>query len=250
MKESTRAGEEQIVERETVPRMFDRIAFRYDQLNRLLSLGLDMRWRKLVARHLATPSGQRIVDLATGTGDQILAILEASDRVDQAVGFDLAEEMLALGRAKIDRLGLTDRVTLDTGDACAIPSPDDTFDAATMAFGIRNVPDVSLCLREMRRVLRSGGRALILEFSLPRNRFLRLCHRGYLRHVLPRVGGCLSGDFKAYRYLNRTIESFPYGEAFCDLMREAGFGDVTAHPLNGGIVTLYVGSIPAGDATP
>lgn len=227
---------------DSVAGMFDRIAFRYDTLNRLLSFGLDMRWRKRLARHLPPRHGQRILDLATGTGDQLLAVFEATDRVDQGVGMDLAEEMLALGREKVRRRARSDTITLETGDACAIPSPAGSFDAATISFGIRNVPDVGRCLREIHRVLRPESRALVLEFSLPRNRLLLACHLFYLRHVLPRIGRWLSGDVEAYRYLNRTIEAFPFGEAFCRLMRDAGFIDVQAHPLSGGLVTLYVGS--------
>ena len=233
-----------------VPRMFDRIAFRYDTLNRLLSLGLDLRWRRRVARHLGPGPGQRLLDLATGTGDQILAVLGACDRVHEAVGIDLAEDMLRRGREKIARTPWRDRVRLKTGDACRIPEPDAAFDAVTMAFGIRNVPDVDACLREMARVLKPGGRALVLEFSLPRNRLLRAAHLFYLRHVLPRVGGWLSGDREAYRYLNRTIEAFPYGRAFCQRMHRAGFMAVTAHPFSGGIVTLYAGCLDKGAAGP
>lgn len=235
-------------EKNAVPRMFDRIAFRYDRLNRILSLGLDQRWRRRVARHLPDRPALRLLDLATGTADQLLAMV-GDARVECGVGMDLAEEMLVIGRAKLDRLGLQDQVTLETGDACAIPAADGSFDAVTISFGIRNVPDVDLALREMRRVLSDGGRALVLEFSLPEGRILRGCHRFYLRHVLPRIGGWLSGDRDAYRYLNQTIESFPYGEAFCALMREAGFTRVNAHPLSGGIVTLYVGHSEPGAGT-
>jgi demethylmenaquinone methyltransferase/2-methoxy-6-polyprenyl-1,4-benzoquinol methylase len=230
--------------------MFDRIAFRYDTLNRILSLGLDRRWRRRVARYLPRVADLRVLDLATGTGDQLLAFVAENKEVAQAVGMDLAEEMLVLGRAKIEGLGLQEKVTLSTGDACALPVPDATFHAASISFGIRNVPDVPRCLREMHRVLRPGGRALVLEFSLPPNRALRAAHLFYLRHVLPRVGGWLSGDHAAYRYLNRTIESFPYGEAFCERLRDAGFDTVEAYPMNGGIVTLYVGERGPGETAP
>lgn len=221
--------------------MFDRIAPRYDVLNRLLSGRRDVAWRRRLARCLAGRRGVRLLDLATGTGDQILHLLDAGADLSEAVGMDMAEQMLARGRAKIAARGLADRVHLQTGDATQIPAVDAAFDAVTIAFGIRNVGDVTGALREMRRVLRPGGRALVLEFSLPANALMRAGYTFYLRHLLPILGGLLSGDAAAYRYLNRTIEAFPYGDAFCALMREAGFAEVSATPLTWGVATLYQG---------
>lgn len=217
--------------------MFDRIAPRYDLLNHLLSARRDVAWRKRMARHLPDGSGLMLLDLATGTGDQIFSILESTDRVKNAVGLDLSERMLEIGRGKIHGRN----VELKNGDATAIPLVDNKFDVVTISFGIRNVIDVPGALREMRRVLKPGGRTLILECSLPRWRLLRGLYLFYLRHVLPRFGGWISGDAEAYRYLNVTIESFPKGEAFCDLMRSAGFKNVRAFPLSLGVAAIYQG---------
>lgn len=221
--------------------MFDRISPRYDRLNRVISAGLDRRWRSEVARRLPAREGLRVLDLATGTGDQLLALC-ASPRVADAVGLDLAEQMLAIAQRKVADRGVRARVGV--GDAMAIPEPDASFDAATIAFGIRNVTDVPAALREMRRVLRPGGRALILESSRPGNALMRFGHLLYIRHVMPRLAGWLSGDREAYRYLNVTMEQFPSGAAFCALLRAAGFVGCVALPRCGGAVTIYQGDVP------
>lgn len=221
--------------------MFDRIAHRYDLLNRLLSLGQDVVWRNRVARCLPEKSGQHILDLATGTGDQLISIFSKSGRAASGIGIDMAENMLALGRSKLKKRRLDSSVKLQTGDATAIPFPENTFDAVTISFGIRNVTNVPHSLREMRRVLQPGGRVIILEFSLPKNRLLRRFYLFYFRHILPRIGGLISGDSYAYRYLNETVETFPYGDEFCDLLREAGFEAVKMTPLTFGIATIYQG---------
>lgn len=225
--------------------MFDRIAPRYDLLNRLLSGRRDVAWRRRLAACLPAGEALRLLDLATGTGDQILHLLDAGAALGPAVGMDMSEGMLAQGREKVARRGLSSRITLRMGDATDIPSPADAFDAVTITFGIRNVGDVPRALSEMHRVLRPGGRALVLEFSLPGNPVVRAGYTLYLRHLLPLFGGLLSGDAAAYRYLNRTIEAFPYGEAFCALMRDAGFTAVSALPLTFGVATLYRGDKPA-----
>lgn len=224
--------------------MFDRIAPRYDLLNRVLSLRRDVAWRRRLARSLTGRENLRLLDLATGTGDQILHLLDAGAPIASAVGIDMAPEMLVQGREKIARRGLAERVSLQEGDATCLPFLDGSFDVATIAFGIRNVGDVPGALREMRRILRTRGRALVLEFSLPEGPRTRAAYITYLRHLLPVIGGWISGDAAAYRYLNRTIEAFPSGEAFCRLMREAGFVDVQAEPLTLGVATLYKGDIP------
>jgi len=221
--------------------MFDRIAPRYDLLNRLLSLGQDVRWRRSLARHLPPGDGLRLLDLATGTADQILMLLDRTSAIREAVGLDMAEAMLEQGRRKLNRRGLSGLVRLQQGDAAHLPFGDGGFDVITMSFGIRNVSDVSGALREMRRVLKPGGRALILEFSLPAWKPARALYLGYFRNVLPRIGGWISGDRQAYRYLNRTVESFPYGEEFLTLMRRAGFTGLRLHPLTFGIATIYQG---------
>ncbi|MCC6142634.1 MAG: bifunctional demethylmenaquinone methyltransferase/2-methoxy-6-polyprenyl-1,4-benzoquinol methylase UbiE [Candidatus Hydrogenedentes bacterium] len=231
--------------RERVDRMFDRIAHRYDLLNRLLSFGRDIAWRKRMARHLPAHKSLNILDLATGTADVLLFLHSQEPRVARGVGVDPSAGMLHFGKRKIQKAGLDTRFRLVRGDGQALPLPRDTFDAVTIAFGIRNVADVARGLREMHRILRPGGRALILEFSLPGNALVRWGYLFYFRHVLPRIGGLISGDFYAYRYLNATVETFPYGDAFAALMREAGFQDVEAHRLSFGIATLYQGDKPS-----
>jgi len=222
--------------------MFDRIAHRYDFLNRVLSMGIDVGWRRKMAAFLPGRGKQHVLDLATGTGDQLLALCAATDRVERGVGLDMAEKMLAIGRRKIARAGLDHKLTLAAGDAGDIPFPAESFDAVTITFGIRNLEDVEYALKEMWRVLKKGGRVLILEFSLPENGVMRGVYLLYLRRILPAVGGWVSGDRKAYRYLNRTVEQFPYGEAFCRLLRHAGFVAVRQHPLTWGIASIYTGT--------
>lgn len=221
--------------------MFDRIAHRYDLLNRLLSFGRDVAWRRRMAHRLPDAHRLRILDLATGTADVLLFLDAQSGRVARGVGVDMSAGMLAEGREKVMRAGSAHTLALVRGDATSIPLASGTFDVVTIAFGVRNVVDVDVALREMRRVLRPGGRALVLEFSLPRNPLIRIPYLFYFRHILPRVGGLISGDAGAYRYLNRTVETFPYGEAFCAVMTAAGFDRVNAEPLTFGVATLYVG---------
>lgn len=221
--------------------MFDRIAHRYDLLNRLLSFGQDVVWRKKVARHLPQTNNLHILDIATGTGDLLLSLYRESSRVSSGIGIDMAEKMLAVGEQKLARRKLDGSLSLQKGDAMNIPFAEETFDAVSIAFGIRNVENVEKALREMHRVLKPGGRALILEFSLPGNRVIRRLYLFYFRHILPRIGGFISGDSYAYRYLNRTVETFPYGENFCNLMRRTGFRQVHFTPLTLGIATIYRG---------
>jgi demethylmenaquinone methyltransferase/2-methoxy-6-polyprenyl-1,4-benzoquinol methylase len=221
--------------------MFDRIAGRYDLLNRLLSGGTDVAWRRRMAKHMPNGENLRLLDLATGTGDVLLAMHKQCPRVQSGVGMDLSGGMLAVGRRKIVERGLAESLRMVRADAVTLGARKDSFDAATIAFGIRNVPNVPRGLSEMHRVLKPGGRVLILEFSIPGNALLRAPYLFYFRHILPVIGGIISGDRTAYKYLNQTVEAFPYGEAFCDLMRNAGFRDVQAFPLTFGIATLYQG---------
>jgi len=220
-------------------RMFDRIADTYDIVNRLLSFGLDVRWRKKVNELLPQKDNIRLLDLATGTADQVLLLCNINENISDAIGMDLSEGMLEIGKDKVKKSNLTKIIQLQKGDAVNIPADEGGFDAITISFGIRNVPDVPKSMREMHRVLSVGGKALILEFSLPKNPVIRWGHLFYLRYILPLVGGLVSGDFQAYRYLNTSIEAFPYGEEFCTMLRDAGFTTVTSHPVSFGIATIY-----------
>jgi demethylmenaquinone methyltransferase/2-methoxy-6-polyprenyl-1,4-benzoquinol methylase len=237
------ADQTPVPSRDDAWRMFDRIAHRYDLLNRVLSMRRDVAWRKRLARLLPDRPDLRVLDLATGTGDVLLALVRACGRVHDGVGVDMAGKMLSIGRRKIDAAGLGGRLRMVRGDATCLAIHDGGFDAVTIAFGIRNVIDVPRALREMRRVLKPGGRALVLEFALPRNALFRALYLAYFRHVLPRIGGVVSGDAQAYRYLNATVETFPYGEAFRGLMRDAGFTNVHAHSLSFGIAMIYQGDV-------
>jgi demethylmenaquinone methyltransferase/2-methoxy-6-polyprenyl-1,4-benzoquinol methylase len=222
-------------------RMFDRIAGRYDLLNHLLSLGQDIRWRKKVVRFMIDKNDQYILDLATGTGDQLLYMFSCSDRVNRAVGIDLAIKMLEKGREKIKKKQLDDLIVLKEGDVEDIQYSDNTFDAVTISFGIRNVKHVDQSLSEMFRVLKPGGRAIILEFSIPSNILMRGIYLLYFRYLLPFIGSIISGDGYAYRYLNETVEDFPYGEAFSELLKASGFNNVSMYLLTFGIATIYCG---------
>lgn len=221
--------------------MFDRIAPSYDLLNRVISFRRDVAWRRRLARHLPSNKNQRVLDLATGTADVLIGLSKDCINVESGVGLDMSVNMLRLGKDKVAELNLTHKLNLMRGDACSLAVGDESFDAVTMAFGIRNVPDVGAALREIHRVLKPGGRALILEFSLPANRWIRRFYLMYFRHVLPRIGGLVSGDGSAYRYLNQTVEDFPHGQAFANLMREAGFREIDLYPLTFGVATLYQG---------
>ena len=217
--------------------IFNRIAKSYDSVNRILSFGLDVGWRNKVGALLPHGRNLRLLDLATGTADQVIMLCDLNQNIESAVGMDLSEEMLDIGRTKISRFN--GKIRLETGDAVSLPIKDAQYDAITISFGIRNVDDPLVSMREMYRVLNDGGKALILEFSLPKNPMIRLGHLFYLRWVLPLVGGLISGDYAAYKYLNTSIEEFPYGDAFCELLSEAGFEKVRAHPLTYGIETIY-----------
>lgn len=221
-----------------VSQMFNAISPAYDFVNRVLSFGIDARWRKRVNQHLPNHSNLEVIDLATGTCDQILSVMK-SQKVDSAVGIDLAEEMLNKGREKVARSPFHTQIDLKLASALEIPEEDASFDCATMSFGIRNVQ--GNCLPEILRVLKPGGKALILEFSTPQNRLVRSLHFLYLRKILPTIGGLISKKKSAYRYLNETIEAFPSGEQFLSMMREAGFTSAVAYPMTFGVATLYVG---------
>lgn len=227
--------------RQRVWMMFDRIAYRYDLLNHLLSIRQDIIWRKKVSKHLKNIPDQHVLDLATGTADLLLTVYQQNPLVKTGIGIDLAEKMLQIGKQKIVGRNLDGCLSLKIGDVMNIPFPGNSFDAVMIAFGIRNVVDVQKSLAEMYRVLKEGGRTIILEFSLPQNRMIRSIYLFYFRKVLPKIGALISGDADAYQYLNETVEDFPYGDDFCDLMLKAGFKQIRSTPLTFGIATIYQG---------
>lgn len=223
--------------------MFDRIARRYDLLNRLLSAGTDVRWRRACVDLLELDRPARVLDLCTGTADLLVESL-GRHAGHRGAGVDLSEQMLRRGVAKLRRRGLTGRAGLAAGDAEALPLASSSFDAATIGFGIRNVGDPAAALAEIRRVLRPGGRLVVLEFSLPRG-WLGTLYRRYFRGVLPRIGALVSGDPAAYSYLPASVERFPTPEAFAALMERSGFVSVRWRLLSGGIACLHRGERPA-----
>ncbi len=220
-------------------RMFDAIAARYDCLNRLISLGTDRSWRRAAVRALAPPKGACVLDLATGTGDLAIAVAQRYPTT-RLLGVDPSRGMLAVGRDKIARLGLQDRIDLVEGDACELTFADGSFDAACMAFGIRNVPERARALREIRRVLRPGARFVVLELSEPRDGLLAPIARFHVHRVVPWVGATLSGA-PEYRHLERSIAAFPTAVGFAEELAAAGFLVTAVARLGFGAVQLHVG---------
>lgn len=223
--------------------MFDRIAHRYDLLNRMISFGLDRRWRTKLLRALGDlGEGDEVLDVATGTADVALDIARRIENV-QVTGLDPSVGMLKVGREKVARASLNARISLVEGDAQAMPFEDDRFAASCISFGIRNVPDRLLGLREMVRVTRPGGRVVVLELSEPRRGLMAPFARFHIHTVVPFVGSLLSGD-REYRYLAQSIAEFPPAEEFRQRMSEAGLVKVFASPMIFGVAYLYVGTVP------
>jgi demethylmenaquinone methyltransferase / 2-methoxy-6-polyprenyl-1,4-benzoquinol methylase len=218
--------------------MFDRIAARYDAMNRVLSFGLDRGWRRRAVRALRLGDRPRVLDLATGTGDLAIDIARMHPRAE-VIGLDPSPRMLAVAQAKLARRRLDDRVTLVRGDAQHLPYASCEMDAATIAFGIRNVPDRLAALREMARVVRPGGRICVLELGEPRRGLLARAARFHTRYVVPRLGALLSGA-REYRYLQNSIAAFPPSGEFARLMERAGLHVIDVVPLTFGVCTLYV----------
>ncbi len=210
--------------------LFNQIAPRYDLLNRLLSFGQDQFWRRKVVDYLPERSDLRVLDIATGTADLALMMVQKSRQVTHVTGVDMAVQMLRLGQDKIEKAGFSACIELQPGDAHKLAFQDDSFDVVTVAFGLRNMPRRDQALSEMMRVLRPGGRLIILEFSMPKNPLIRGLYLLYFRYVLPRIGGFISGDYEAYRYLNQSVETFSSRE----------IDHMTAHRLCFGVATIYV----------
>jgi demethylmenaquinone methyltransferase/2-methoxy-6-polyprenyl-1,4-benzoquinol methylase len=222
--------------------MFDRIAPRYDLLNRVLSAGTDVRWRRRAVDFLEIPPPYRVLDLCTGTADLLIEALGRDPR-NAGLGLDLSLGMLERGRAKLARAGYHDRAAVVSADGEQLPLAAGHFDVALVAFGIRNVSEPVTAMREVRRSLRPGGRFVVLDFSMPRGVF-GMAYRFYFRRVLPLVGGLVSGDGSAYAYLPASVARFPRPDAFAGLMGEAGFVDVRWRLLTGGIACLHRGDNP------
>lgn len=221
--------------------MFARIARRYDVANRLLSGGMDVWWRRCLVRRVFQQSPKDVLDLATGSGDVAFALSDRLRKNTSILGMDFCQPMLDQAEHKKHESGRFANVSFRPGDGLALPLADASFDAVTISFGLRNLADRDRGLREIRRVLRPNGSLYILEFSQP-YRWFRPFYLFYLRRILPRVAGWVTGDRKAYDYLNESIESFPGRAALAEEIRTAGFSTVSAQPMTFGIVALHAAS--------
>ena len=224
-----------------VRQMFDDIAHRYDLLNRLLSFGIDRRWRRFAVSQLSIPKNGRVLDIATGTCDVALEVAEQTDPSVTIVGEDFTQGMLVHGQVKLNASPHGQRIMLVNAPCEEIPHPDETFDGITIAFGIRNVVDRAAGLSEMYRVLKPGGRAVILEFSNPRSQLFRKIYYFYFQKILPTIGGLISKKRSAYQYLPDSVLEFPCQEDFSRMMSDAGFQRVQHCDLTFGISTVYLG---------
>ena len=218
--------------------MFDRISPKYDTLNHLLSFNIDKTWRKKTAKAVAKSQPQTILDLATGTADLAIALAKQNPQV-HIIGVDISENMLAIGKEKIKKQGLENQVDLRLGDAAALPFEERSFDAITVAFGVRNFEDLQQGLSEICRVLKPNGRVYILEFSMPKKFPIKLTYQLYFKHILPKIGKLVSKDDWAYSYLPESVERFPKPPAFLQTLNDNGLYEATARSLTWGIATLY-----------
>lgn len=226
--------------KEQVAQMFDNIAHKYDFLNHFLSMNIDKAWRKKAIRLVAESNPQKILDIATGTGD--LAIKTAQTiTVKHITGIDISKGMLELGKEKVKKAGLSDTIHFELGDAENILFPDNTFDAAMVSFGVRNFENLDKGLSEIHRVLQKGGRLVVLEFSQPTAFPVKQLYRFYSYKILPVFGRLFSRDTRAYTYLPESVEAFPFATAFTDRMAKAGFVDNKQEKLSFGIATIYLG---------
>jgi len=229
-----------VAKKEQVADMFNKIAFRYDFLNRFLSAGIDRGWRKKAIAELYPLKPQIILDVATGTADMPILMMNLLNP-ERIIGIDISTGMLELGNIKLKKFRLTNRITLQTGDAEAIHFPDGSFNAVTVSFGVRNFQDLEKGLSEMLRVMTAGGKLVILEFSRPKNGIFLPFYKTYLRFIAPRIGKIVAGNLDAYKYLNDSVNAFPEGSLFTDIMKKAGYRDTYFKKLSLGICTIYCG---------
>ena len=225
--------------KEQVAAMFNAISPKYDALNRILSAGIDQSWRRKTLREIRATGALNLLDVATGTADLALALAKGIPG-SRVVGVDISAGMLEVGRSKVRARDLEGRVRLDLGDGEQLPYEESSFDAVTVAFGVRNFENLEQGLRDMRRVLQPGGTLAVLEFSQPTAWPLRSLYLLYFKNILPRIGRMVSKDASAYTYLPNSVQAFPYGEAFAAKLREAGFKSVRIRPLTFGIASLYL----------
>jgi demethylmenaquinone methyltransferase/2-methoxy-6-polyprenyl-1,4-benzoquinol methylase len=227
--------------KEKVQQMFDNIAPTYDRLNHLMSMNVDKLWRRHALKEIVDGTPQRILDVACGTGDSTISIARAAAEGTKVTGADISEGMMALVMEKVRKAGVGDRIDLQVADGEALPYGEGTFDRVTCAFGIRNFEHKEKGLAEFQRVLKPGGKAVILELSVPQNRVIRWVYDLYFLHILPWVGGSISGDKAAYKYLPASVHNFPAPNDFCAMMEAAGFRSVRCKTFTLGLCRMFVG---------
>lgn len=222
-----------------VAAMFNSIAPRYDLLNHLLSLGIDRVWRRRLVKRLLAINPGLVLDVATGTADLAIGLAKNNDRV-RVVGIDISESMIGIGKEKVTKRKLAQRIDLVHASALRIPFPDNHFDAAMVAFGVRNFEDLMTGLKEICRVLKPGSELGVLEFSMPKGWPLNALYRFYFRKLLPRVGGLISGNSDAYSYLPESVVTFPEGDSFAAILLQCGFKNVEIKKQTFGVATIYL----------
>jgi demethylmenaquinone methyltransferase/2-methoxy-6-polyprenyl-1,4-benzoquinol methylase len=227
--------------KQQVAAMFDKIAFRYDFLNRFLSVGIDVSWRKKAIKQLQSLHPQNILDVATGTGD-VAILTQKLLHPKKITGIDISQGMLDIGRKKIEKLGLQNEIELVKGDSETIAFPDNTFDAITVAFGVRNYQNLEKGLSEMLRVLKPGGKLVVLEFSRPKQFIFKAVYNMYMNTIAPGFGKLIAKNKDAYQYLNDSVQRFPEGEAFIDILKNVGYSSTYSKILTLGICSIYCGS--------
>lgn len=223
--------------KEQVAQMFDNISEDYDGLNRVISLGIDVSWRKKVVKLVGENNPQQILDIATGTGD--LALMMSELNPEKIVGLDISEGMLQVGRQKIAKANLSNKIKMIVGDSENIPFPDNTFDAITVSFGVRNFENLDKGLTEILRVLKPGGKFVILETSNPTKFPFKQGYKLYTNYILPIIGKLFSKDKVAYSYLSETANSFPFGKAFNNILQKNGFKNAKNIPVTFGVASIY-----------
>lgn len=233
-----------MAKKEVVKDIFNDIAPKYDLLNHLLSMNIDKGWRRKAMQYIGEKEKGHLLDVACGTGDFSIAASRAG--VKEVTGIDISANMVEIGRKKVHELGLDGRVDLRSGDSEEMEFEDGSFDVVTVAFGVRNFEHLELGLKEMQRVLRPGGKVIILEFSMPEHFPMRQLYRFYFRYILPTLGGWISGNKGAYTYLPESVMKFPQGQAFLNIMKNCGFEESMQRKLSFGIASLYVGKKAKG----
>lgn len=231
-----------MAKKEVVKDIFNDIAPKYDLLNHLLSMNIDKGWRRKAMRYIGENEKGHLLDVACGTGDFSIAALRAGVR--KVTGIDISKNMVEVGRKKIAEAGLSSVIDLRTGDSEKMEFTEGEFDVVTVAFGVRNFEHLELGLKEMQRVLKPGGKAIILEFSMPEHFPMKQMYKFYFRSILPSIGGWISGNKAAYSYLPESVMKFPQGQAFLDIMTACGFTEVMRQKLSFGIASLYIGKKP------